>query len=277
MKLIYQKYTPESLQRVLQGKYFISTRPAGKSQQIKQFFNQFGAELKEFPMIEIRPCKLSRHEAGILQNTTQYEWLVFTSQHAVELYFQHFSCKPSKHTQLASIGQSTTLCLKNYGHTPHFQASKPGREYLAHELKQVFGNTKPNVLWPAGNLAPNAMIQSFDQLAQLTRVNIYNTLPPKTIDAQLASKVKNKEYDMLFFFSPSAVRNFYQLFKNHLAESNIYAAGIGKSSVRQLTQLNIQTRFHAEMNTESFIDSCCSYYLNNKKTNNNGLSTNTLT
>ena len=46
----------------LQGKCIISTRPAGKSYELSQLLNNYGASLLELPMIELTEIKCEDSE-----------------------------------------------------------------------------------------------------------------------------------------------------------------------------------------------------------------------
>jgi uroporphyrinogen-III synthase len=60
------------MNRPLQNKLFISTRPAGTSDELKRLLNETGATLLEFPLIEIKPARLSSEEKNSFPNWNNF-------------------------------------------------------------------------------------------------------------------------------------------------------------------------------------------------------------
>ena len=95
----------------LKNKLFISTRPAGRSDEMKRLFEEAGAELLEMPLIKIEPLSVSAAEKKLVKNIGQFDWLILTSANGVHYFFESFNKISDKqklpgHLKIAVIGLS---------------------------------------------------------------------------------------------------------------------------------------------------------------------------
>lgn len=73
------------LQRPLEGKRILITRPAGDQEVLSGRLRELGARCEHLPTIVIRPKRLSAAERRrLLAELPTYDWLIFTSYHGVE-------------------------------------------------------------------------------------------------------------------------------------------------------------------------------------------------
>ena len=72
----------------LKGKCFISTRPVGKSNEIKVLLEKYEAKLFELPMIELSELDCDDMCSKILANYTAYSHIAFTSTFGFEFFCQ---------------------------------------------------------------------------------------------------------------------------------------------------------------------------------------------
>ncbi|MFW6310231.1 MAG: uroporphyrinogen-III synthase, partial [Prolixibacteraceae bacterium] len=143
----------------LKNKTFISTRPAGRSDELTALFEKAGAKVLEMPLIKIQAADFSDPEKKWLQNTEQFQWLVFTSPNGVNYFFEALSAISAKDhippsVQIAVIGTKTEKILNKHGHTASFvNPGNTGEDFAEAFGKKLSGQSnRPNVLLALGNL-----------------------------------------------------------------------------------------------------------------------------
>ncbi|NUQ00835.1 MAG: uroporphyrinogen-III C-methyltransferase, partial [Armatimonadetes bacterium] len=78
-------WLPEA--RPLHGKVVLVTRARTQASEATEQFTALGAEVVEFPVIAIAPRAVGERLAELLAAGLAYDWLVFTSANAVEVFF----------------------------------------------------------------------------------------------------------------------------------------------------------------------------------------------
>lgn len=217
----------------LQNKLFISTRPTGASDELRFLLNEAGASLLEFPLIEIKPASLTSEEKQLFSRLEQFQWMILTSPNGVHYFFEILqevtgTQKLPKSLQIAVIGKKTSKTLKKYRYTAAFVNPGSTAEDFAEPFARHIAakNSKPKIVLPLGNLARTVIQDHLEKLADCTRINIYKTELPESVDKNMAEQIENENYDMLIFTSPSGIQNFLQLFPQ-LKNKNIRMACIG--------------------------------------------------
>lgn len=247
----------------IKGKVFISTRPSGKSEVLKSLFRAEGARLYEMPVIQLQAETLDAHQKKISNSLESFDWLLFTSSNAVKYFIKQSVCEIPPDLKIISIGEKTTRTIEDAGYKTYFTGKDSNRESLAGELKKLAGRKKPSVLWPTGNLSPDSFVHLMQDRAELKRVNVYRTFMPDSIDEDVAQIIREDSYEIIFFYSASAVRFFCSLFREHLNLYNIRTAAIGKTTENELLNYGITPLFLAtEPGSEGFLEATKKYYLN---------------
>lgn len=104
----------------LQGMRIILTRPREHMGVLAGRLRQDGAEVWEMPAIENVPYADSPRLDSCLEKISQYDWIVFTSQVGVRVFFDHMQERKSDIRMLAKIkfaviGEGTASALKEKG------------------------------------------------------------------------------------------------------------------------------------------------------------------
>lgn len=228
----------------LQNKVFISTRPKGQSDELKRLLAAEGADLLEMPLIEIRKLQPGEQDKILLKNLEQFNWLIFTSPNGVRSFFSvlkelEIHSLP-KNIQIGVIGQKTRKTVESFAYQVAF--INPGN--TAEDFVPAFINElqhlkeKPSVLLALGNLARTLIQDELIDFAECTRIDVYETLAPETIDMKTLELIQNDAYEMLIFTSPSTIINFMKLTLNVPVE-NLRIACIGEITAREAEQQGI--------------------------------------
>jgi uroporphyrinogen-III synthase len=251
---------------LLQGRRFVSTRPVNRSAGLKEKFARYGAELLEMPMISIQPAVITADVNDILGNVGSIDWLIFTSENGVRHFMREIRRRDhaslSSETRVAVIGARTGSVAREYGINPSFTSTSSNAEGFSAELITVFSEKHPSVLWPTGSLSSDRLQKRLEGYCKLIRINLYRTEMPDSTNSNALRHVMEDNYDMIFFFSPSAVRNFLSLAGSESVDpSGVRAACIGPVTRQACIEAGIQPVFMApKPDSEALFDSAIEYY-----------------
>lgn len=230
----------KSTQVDLAGKCFISTRPLGRSDELRLLLQQYGAQLYDLPMIELSEIVCQDESAKVLANYDQYLHIAFTSAYGFEFFFNkiekhnHFESIISK-VKIASIGAKTSELIRSYGLEIDLDAHAKTGEEFAQILAEYLKGKNAHVIWATGSLSPDHLTNKVKKVADITRINLYTNQLPKTIDMNLVNKIKKHDYDMIVLASPSAFRNLYAV----TASKELKVVCIGQTTAKEVTKYGI--------------------------------------
>lgn len=122
-------------QKPLFGRTVVVTRARSQASQLTDLLQNWGAEVLEFPCLEIRTPQDLAPIQQALKRLDQYDWLLFTSPNGVEQFFWHLKSSKQDARSLGQvkfgvIGPGTANALAAHGFKADFM---PG-EYKAEEL-----------------------------------------------------------------------------------------------------------------------------------------------
>lgn len=206
----------QSSSSVLAHRRIVVTRPRAQAQRFIDLLEQQGAEVLEFPTIEVVPmASYERLDAAIDQLAT-YHWLIFTSVNGVEYFTERFRARQKeitslRHLQLATIGPATAQAVEALGLRVHAVPE----EYRAEALVTVLGEVNgKRMLLPRAEQARAVLPKELQALgAQVDEIAAYRTvLPQATAVQDVRALLQAGHVDMVTFTSSSTVRNFAALF-----------------------------------------------------------------
>ncbi|MCX7918559.1 MAG: uroporphyrinogen-III C-methyltransferase, partial [bacterium] len=105
------------------GKRILVTRTRSQASEFVRVLESFGAEVIEFPTIEIIPPSNWRPLDKAIRNLANYDWVIFTSVNGVTYFFQRLAEKNLdsrlfRTARIAAIGPATAEALKEKGLIP---------------------------------------------------------------------------------------------------------------------------------------------------------------
>jgi uroporphyrinogen-III synthase len=249
---------------LLQGKRFVSTRPVNRSAGLKEKFARYGAELLEMPMISIQPADITADVKDVLGNPGAFDWLIFTSENGVRFFMRELEkCQASLpgEVPVAVIGARTAAVAGEYGMRPAFTSRSSNAEGFSAELIRVFAENHPSVLWPTGSLSSDRLEKRLEGFCDLKRINLYRTEMPDSFNTIALRHIAEDNYDMILFFSPSAVKNFLSIASETVVPSQMRAACIGPVTRQACIEAGINPAFMAlRPDYEALFDSAIAYY-----------------
>ena len=252
----------------LNNRLFISTRPKDSSEELTDLLSREGATVIEFPLIEIKAAQISENEKQNFAHPFPFQWIIFTSPNGVKFFFAILQEQTGSHSlpdevRFAVIGEKTESVLNDFGYTASF--INPGS--TAEDFSQPFlnhingGNTKPDILLPLGNLARTTIQDHLEGTAKCTRINVYTTEIPESLDRSIVQIIEDDRYDMLIFTSPSGIQNFLKAFPS-LGMKNIPMACIGPVTSREAINSGFRPLVTApKSSAKGIAESIINYYI----------------
>jgi len=253
----------------LKNKIIISTRPLSKNDIVKQYLSEKGAVVLDFPMIEIYPSVISDKISNTLQNINSFQWIVFTSKNGVDCFFKllkslNISAEKYSSIKIAVIGKKTSDEVLKNNSKPFLISSGNTSEDLFVEL---FGKVKiyEKVLLVLGELADDILEKGLCEIVDITRINVYNTILPKTISKDIIEIIKSDRYNIIIFTSPSGFINFKATMNKNEIFSDFRVASIGKTTEKELLKNNCKPLFvSSKSDGKNFAKELENFFINTK-------------
>lgn len=191
----------------------ISTQPVEQAEKLKSVLSGSDIDFLSLPMIRTEVADADEALFSVLSNLSGFDRMIFTSKnggYAFSSLLEKFKLPFPEDVAVAVIGKGTAAELKNSGfkniNLNPGNTSADFAEYLTHSV------IKPNekVLLVQGSRAPEFLEKEVSKIAQVTRINVYHTLPVEDTDSNIIEKIKEDRYGLLIFSSPSAFAFFSQ-------------------------------------------------------------------
>jgi len=111
------------------GKRIVVTRAREQASDLKRMLEEAGAEVVQFPMIEIAPPPSFESLDRVINAIGDYQWLIFTSSNGVDSFFdrlRHHSkdARCLSGAMIAAVGDSTAADLRARGIEPDLVPQK---------------------------------------------------------------------------------------------------------------------------------------------------------
>ncbi len=187
------------------------TRARADANPLARLLRAAGFEPALFPTIEIRPLDENAAWRRALEKWDCYDWVVFTSAHAVHTLPPTLALLPkgggAGGGRIAAIGAKTAAALRARGIEPDLVPAEHTAEALVAALGDLRGRW---VLFPCSDIARETLPKGVAAAGGVAhQITVYRTLPAAPNPDGLAALQRG--VDWLTFTSPSTVRNFLRL------------------------------------------------------------------
>ena len=197
----------------LAGKRVVVTRALGQGGALTAKLRELGAEVIEFPTIEIAPAADYGPLDAAIARIGEYDWLIFTSANGVRFFLERMARSAvafgSVGARVCAIGPATRRAAEGAG----FAVTLMPAEYVAESLVAAF---EGHALKGARILLPRAAVARDVVPSELARrgatvdvVEAYRTVIPEDAPAR-ARRIFGAapKPDWITFTSSSTVNNF---------------------------------------------------------------------
>ena len=200
----------------LAGKRILVTRAQKQAEGLSALLREYGAEVIEAPVIEIRPPDSYEALDTALNDILQYDWLVLTSVNGVEALFSRLdplglSVDSLQHLKIAAIGPATEEAIQDHGLVvdvvpPHYVA-----EEVVRSLRKLVKGER--VLLVRAHAARDVIPEQLRSAgAEVDVAEAYQTSLPEHGKEHLEKLFADAQTpDLITFTSSSTVKNFLAL------------------------------------------------------------------
>ncbi len=188
----------------------VVTRPRAQSTSFASALRAAGFEPIFFPVIEIRPMENNTELGQALENLAKYDWIVFTSANAVDIFFERYQ-QETPLPYIAAIGPKTAEALRRFYIEPYFIPA----EYKAEDILPGLGDVRgKRILLPQAELARKVLEDAIITAGGFVHaITVYHTIPTTPDDEGLAAL--RSGVDVITFTSPSTVQNFFTIVRQN--------------------------------------------------------------
>lgn len=238
--------------RPLGGRRVIITRPRRRASKLKELLYDFGAEVVELPAIETVPIAENKVLNQAILNLSQYQWIAFTSEAAVEIFFdtlmeQKVDIRRLGNVKFAVVGQATKKAVESRGIFTEYMPEDYYGETMAHGLGKL--------LQPTDKVMVCVPSKVDSELVKHLRV--YETqmdiVPVYEISYEENQEIDVEDRDLVVFTSASTVKGFVHTMK-HLDFTRVNAICIGNMTAKEAKKMNMKVRVSKKATIESLVD-----------------------
>ncbi len=205
-------------QSPLSGKTILITRAREQSGAFASLLKGLGAEVVEFPTIEIVP---PTHWDGLdraIDQLTSYDWAIFTSANGVHFFFERLKDRrkgdslPSS-LRVCAIGPATARQLREKGISIHYLP----KEYIAESILKGFEKMDikgKRILLARAKKARDILPKGLKKMGgDVDVVETYRTIRPRGGAKRLRQLLGDRVVHVITFTSSSTVDHFVELLK----------------------------------------------------------------
>ncbi|WP_257346360.1 uroporphyrinogen-III synthase [Pseudalkalibacillus decolorationis] len=248
-------------EKPLLGQTVLVTRSETQALPFIQAIETRGGTAVSTPLLTFRMPSKIRGIKRALNQLDEYEWIMFTSQNAVEFFLiilerLRYQVEDIKKHKIAAIGKKTESLLHQYGLPVHFSPTEYVAERFVEEFSVVLQEGE-RVLFPHGNLARDTIRSGLiEDNKQIDSFVIYETVPDATHKSKIINLLKNDRINIITFSSSSTVHFFFELVGTKLLESSsVQFACIGPITARTLETYGFQAHMIAnEYTIDGLVD-----------------------
>ena len=201
-------------QRPLFGRSIVVTRSRDQAGALAAALTDLGAEVMEFPCIEVVPLPDQSLVHGAISRLADYQWVIFTSANGVKFFWEQLAALGKDARVLAScrvaaIGPGTAQSLAERGITADFLPQSFVAESVAEGLIAL-GVAGQRILIPRAVAARDVLPQALEQAGAEVRVlPVYEARPCFAGRVDLEAALAEGRVDSITFASSSTVDNFF--------------------------------------------------------------------
>jgi len=196
--------------------FVVITRPENISTTLQKKIEALGLLTYFFPSISIAKSNLTKKEKKYFPELDSFDWIVFTSQNGVRLFFAtltqlHIPIDKIQNIKIAAVGKKTAEAVQKSNLPVSFIPTRYTTDALADELSPVMGK---KIFMARANLATPVLTKKLQERgATVINIPIYKTSYIENDTSELAMLIKNNNIFCITFTSPSSVNGFFKSIK----------------------------------------------------------------
>ncbi|MBR5346495.1 MAG: glutamyl-tRNA reductase [Deltaproteobacteria bacterium] len=231
------------------------TRAVLQAGSLVQLLGERGAQGVEVPLITLDAQGLEAEQERALAALSSSDWLLLTSQNAVDFLWRTLEAKGLDvralgGVRLAAVGEKTAAALLSHG----LRADQVGKGGGAEGLVSLFAQDDLHgcrVLYPHGDLTAGTLCTALEaQGAQVCAPVLYHTRPAREQHAHLRELLRNRRLDVVTLASGSAAESLHEALAGEDALlDGVVVAVIGATTAAAARSLGLPVHVEAQKAT----------------------------
>jgi uroporphyrinogen III methyltransferase/synthase len=249
--------------RPLFGRRIVVTRSRTQASDLTERLAELGAEPIELPVIAIAARDVSERVSALLADGVPYDWLVFTSTNAVELFCDALWAAGADSRALAgcrlgAVGSATAEALRSRGLRADFVPTS----FSAADFTAQFPDTAgARVLFPCAAAAGETIVAELTAHgARVDALPLYDTVADALDVDAVRARFAAGEVEAVTFTSSSTVRNFRTLLPD-VPLDGLCLAAIGPKTAETMAELGLAVSLTAPASRlDSLVEALVSWF-----------------
>jgi uroporphyrinogen III methyltransferase / synthase len=239
--------------RPLFGRRIVVTRSTQQAPALTDRLRELGADVIEMPATQIARMDLAPLRAE-LARLTEYQWLIFTSQNAISIFWEQLlgegrDARSLAGLKIAAVGPATAGALLERGIAVDVIPAR----FVAEGLLEILGTRDDiagkRVLYVTAEGARETLPDGLREMgADVTVIEAYRSIVDGEGAEKLARAIEGGRIDLVTFTSASAVKGYVDAVGEDLA-LRVPAASIGPQTSDALRETGIEVKAEAEEST----------------------------
>ncbi|MFL5480214.1 MAG: uroporphyrinogen-III C-methyltransferase, partial [Gemmatimonadaceae bacterium] len=249
-------------ERPLFGKRIVVTRATQHAHALSDKLRELGADVLEMPATQIARLDLSPLRDAI-RDLSSYQWLMFTSQNAVAIFWEQLlgeakDARALAGLKIAAIGPATAGALLEHGIAVDVIPERFVAEGLLDTIRERDDIAGSRVLYVTAEGAREVLPRSLEEMgADVAVLESYRSIIDGQGAARLVRAIEGGTVDLVTFTSGSAVRGYVDAVGEEIS-TRVPAASIGPQTSEAVRDAGIELKIEAK---EATIDGLLSAVL----------------
>lgn len=253
----------------LAGKIIVLTRSDEQAKDSASLWNETGAELILFPVLEIcRPDDWSRFDRLVTEDN--FDYIIFTSVNAVKMFCLRVKEKnisfDFSRIHVTAVGAKTSEACR----AENIPVSLIPNEFSGTGVVAAFGSLNiagKRIFIPRSAIAKNEIVEGLVKAGAIVETaDVYDVkIPEREKCAEIIKLIQNKPVDFILFTSPSTYYNFVKIVEIKDEPeyfSKVKVAAIGKTTKQAIENRGVKVTVVPEVQTmEGLKDALINYYM----------------
>jgi uroporphyrinogen III methyltransferase/synthase len=241
--------------RPLFGRRIVVTRASVQAPALSEKLRELGADIIEMPATRVVRLDLEPLRDA-MSRIADYDWIVFTSQNAVSIFWEQLlgagrDARMLAGARIAAVGPATAGALLEHGIVVDIVPERFVAESLLEKLSTRDDVAGSSILYVTAEGAREVLAEGLTGIgANVDRIEAYKSITDGADASRLARTIEKGGVDLVTFTSASSVRAYVETIGEELSH-RVAAASIGPVTSEAIADAGIELRVEA---TESTID-----------------------
>ncbi|MPW26277.1 uroporphyrinogen-III C-methyltransferase [Alkalibaculum sp. M08DMB] len=238
--------------KLLNGKKVLVTRARAQSSTLSDKIYNLGGTPIEFPTIKIEDLSEEKSITDEIMKVKEYNYIIFTSQNGVKLFFNRMidlglDMRQLANATIVAIGNVTAQEIKKYNLIADIVPKKYIAEGIYEELENRL-SSDDKILIPRAKESRDFLVDELNKICFVKELKVYQTVLGEGIQSQdnIKKMIMNKEIDYITFTSSSTVKNLVKMIGDPEILKNSHLISIGPITSKTMMELGLEVYREAE-------------------------------